>query len=71
MKISHKLHIRRKGPGKLKIRHNPHSYMSDEGSGVTIEQLKGPNLKRDLHMFRVVKRWHNHNTTGGNFGINL
>lgn len=38
---------------------------------ITIEELRGTNLKRDLGLRQVLKRWHNHNNTGGNFGINL
>lgn len=38
---------------------------------ININELKGYNLKRDLKLRRVLKRWHNHNKTGGNFGINL
>ena len=38
---------------------------------ININQLKGTNLKKDVGLHRVLKRWHNHNKTGGNFGINL
>lgn len=38
---------------------------------VFIDMLKGPNLKRDLGVRRVIKRWHNKNNSGGNFGINI
>lgn len=36
---------------------------------VLITELKGTTLKRDLRAFRVVKLYHNHNHTGGNFGF--
>jgi len=38
---------------------------------ININELKGYNLKKDLELRRVLKRWHNKNTRGGNFGINL
>lgn len=38
---------------------------------LSIEQLKGTKLKKDLGLYRVIKRWHNKNNSGGNFGINL
>ncbi len=38
---------------------------------ISINELKGFNLKKDLKLKRVIKRWHNKNKSGGNFGINL
>ncbi len=38
---------------------------------MNIKELTGQQLKKDLHLRRCLKRWHNHNRTGGNFGINL
>ena len=38
---------------------------------VNINELKGTKLKKEIGLRRVIKRWHNHNNTGGNFGINL
>lgn len=38
---------------------------------INIKELRGPKLKKDLGLRRVVKRWHNRNKSGGNFGINL
>jgi hypothetical protein len=38
---------------------------------VNILELNGTRLKKDLNLRKVVKRWHNHNNSGGNFGINL
>jgi hypothetical protein len=38
---------------------------------INIKELSGHRLRKDLCLKYVVKRWHNHNKTGGNFGINL
>lgn len=38
---------------------------------IDITELKGTNLKKDLKLDRALKRWHNKNKSGGNFGINL
>ena len=38
---------------------------------ININELKGFNLKKDINLKRVIKRWHNKNKSGGNFGINL
>lgn len=38
---------------------------------ININELKGTNLKKDVGLKRVLKRFHNHNNSGGNFGINL
>jgi len=38
---------------------------------INIKELRGTSLKRDLGLERVIKRWHNKNKSGGNFGINL
>lgn len=38
---------------------------------INIKDLRGPKLKKDLVLRSVVKRWHNKNKSGGNFGINL
>lgn len=35
------------------------------------KQLTGRGLKRDLKIHRAFYRFHNRNTKGGNFGINL
>jgi len=39
--------------------------------GINIKDLRGAKLKKSLGLKRVMKRWHNHNKSGGNFGINL
>ena len=38
---------------------------------ITISELKGNRLKKDLGLERAFFRWHNKNKTWGNFGINL
>lgn len=38
---------------------------------VNIKELNGARLRKDLGLKAVVKRWHNHNNHGGNFGFNL
>ena len=38
---------------------------------INIKELKGQNIKKACGLIAAVKRWHNHNNSGGNFGINL
>lgn len=38
---------------------------------LTISELKGNRLKKDLDLDKAFFRWHNKNKTWGNFGINL
>jgi hypothetical protein len=38
---------------------------------INIKELNGAKLKKNVPLDRVMKRWHNHNNSGGNFGINL
>ncbi len=38
---------------------------------IKIKDLNGTYLKKDLCIERVIKRYHNRNKSGGNFGINL
>lgn len=38
---------------------------------INILELTGAKLKKDIELFKVFKRYHNHNNTGGNFAFNL
>jgi len=38
---------------------------------VNIKELNGRTIKKALNAKRVSKRWHNHNNSGGNFGIDI
>ena len=38
---------------------------------LNIKELTGPRLKKALGLRRAVRRYHNKNKSGGNFGINL
>lgn len=38
---------------------------------VHIKELSGARIKKSLGAFKVAKRWHNKNKSGGNFGINI
>jgi len=43
----------------------------EEGKGINISELKGQQIKNALGIVRAIKRYHNKNKSGGNFGFTL